>query len=179
MNLSKQQMRLSKRQMSSLSIYQTSVETTDGHLSKQQMTCADSPSESETCDLLKKVLKKDKERKKDISSSYANQGSADPVADPAICPIPDDHPFFAPLIDDHAFWRTLASAYPDQEIPAQVRKMTAWLMANPKRKHKDYKRFIQAWLAREERKENAHGKHRTDSEESPAPFSDIPPELIA
>jgi len=94
-------------------------------------------------------------------------------------PVPDGHPFFAPLIDDHAFWRTLLSAYPDQDIPAQVRKMTAWLMANPKRKHKDYKRFIQAWLAREERKENEHGKSRADSQEIPAPFSDIPPELIA
>ncbi len=152
-----------------------SVETTDGHLSKQQMTYADSPSESETCDLLKKVLKKDKERNKDISSSYANQGSAAP----AIHPIPDGHPFFAPLADDHAFWNALAAAYPDQDIPAQVRKMTAWLMANPNRKYKDYKRFIQAWLAREERKENDHGKSRTDSQEIPAPFSDIPPELIA
>ena len=94
-------------------------------------------------------------------------------------PVPDGHPFFAPLAYDHAFWRTLASAYPDQDIPAQIRKMTAWLMANPKRKHKDYKRFIQAWLAREERKENAHGKSRADSQEIPVPFSDIPPELIA
>jgi hypothetical protein len=142
------------------------------------MSFANSPSESETCDLLKKVLKKDKESK-DIGNSYANQDPDDPVADPAMCTIPDDHPLFAPLADDHAFWNALASAYPDQNIPAQVRKMTAWLMANPKRRHKDYKRFIQGWLAREERKENDHGKHRTDSEESPAPFSDIPPELIA
>jgi hypothetical protein len=101
-------------------------------------------------------------------------------------PVPDGHPFFAPLIDDHAFWRTLASAYPDQDIPAQVRKMTAWLMANPHRKHKDYKRFIQGWLAREERKENAHGneypdtrrRDRNDPEEEPPPFSDFPPELV-
>ena len=143
------------------------------------MTCADSPSESETCDLLKKVLKKDKESNKDISSSYANQGSDDLVADPAMCPVPDGHPFFTPLIDDHTFWNALQAAYPDQDIPAQIRRMTAWLIANPQRKHKDYKRFIQAWLAREERKENTHGKHRADSQEIPAPFSDIPPELIA
>ena len=161
-----------------------SVETTDGHLSKQQMTCANSPSESETCDLLKKVLKKDKESK-DIGS-YANQGFADPDTDPAPSPVPDDHLFFTPLADDHAFWRALASAYPDQDIPAQIRKMTAWLMANPKRKHKDYKRFIQGWLAREERKENAHGseypdtrrRDRNDPEEEPPPFSDFPPELV-
>ena len=163
-----------------------SVETTDGHLSKQQMTCADSRSESWTCDLLKKVLKKDKESNKDISSSYANQGSDQPVADPAMSPVSDDHPFFASLADDHAFWRTLVAAYPDQDIAAQIRKMTAWLMANPNRKHRDYKRFIQAWLAREERKENAHGreypephrKGRNDPEEEPPPFSDFPPELV-
>ena len=94
-------------------------------------------------------------------------------------PVPDGHPFFAPLIGDQPFWNALAVAYPAQHIPAQVRKMTAWLMANPKRRHRDYKRFIQAWLAREEREEKAHGKSRTDDRENPAPFSDIPPELIA
>ena len=94
-------------------------------------------------------------------------------------PVPDNHPFFASLTEDHAFWGALAAAYPHQDIPAQVRKMTAWLMANPKRRPRDYKRFIQGWLAREERKENAHGKSRANPEEIPAPFSDIPPELIA
>jgi len=161
------------------------VETTYIDRSKRPKICADSPSESDTCDLRKKVLKKDKESK-DISS-YANQGFADPDTDPAPSPVPVDNPFFAPLADDDAFWRALASAYPDQDIPAQIRKMTAWLMANPKRKHKDYKRFIQAWLAREERKENAHGsgeypdthrRDRNEPEEEPAPFSDFPPELV-
>jgi len=161
------------------------VETTYIDRSKRPKICADSPSESDTCDLRKKVLKKNKESK-DISS-YANQGFADPDTDPAPSPVPDGHPFFAHLADDHAFWRTLSSAYPDQDIAAQIRKMTAWLMANPKRKHKDYKRFIQGWLAREERKENAHGsgeypdtyrRDRNDPEEEPAPFSDFPPELV-
>jgi len=162
------------------------VETTYIDRSKRPKIFADSPSESETCDPRKKVLKKDKERKEDISSSYANQGSGDPVSDPAPSPVPDDNPFFAPLADDHAFWDTLAAAYPDQDILAQIRKMTAWLMANPKRKHKDYKRFIQGWLAREERKENANGseypdsrrRDRDDPEEEPPPFSDFPPELV-
>jgi len=94
-------------------------------------------------------------------------------------PVRDGHPFFAPLIGEQAFWSALAAAYPAQDITAQVRKMTAWLMANPRRRHKDYKRFIQAWPAREEREEKAHGKNRTDVREIPAPFSDIPPELIA
>jgi hypothetical protein len=158
------------------------VETTYIDRSKRPNHFVESPSESKTCDLLKKVLKKDKERDNNISSSYADQDHADP----APSPVPDNHPFFAPLLDDHDFWRALAAAYPDQDIPAQVRRMTAWLMANPKRKHKDYKRFIQGWLAREERKENAHGSEypdprrsdRNDPEEEPPPFSDFPPELV-
>jgi hypothetical protein len=162
------------------------VETTDGHLSKQQMTCADSASESNTCDSLKKVLKKGKERKEDIGSSYADQDHNEPVADPAPSPVPVDHPFFAPISADDALWNALDAAYPCQDIPAQIRRMTAWLMANPKRRPKDYKRFIQGWLAREERKESAHGKpypdpprrDRRDSEEEPPPFSDFPPELV-
>lgn len=64
--------------------------------------------------------------------------------------------------------------------------MTAWLMANPKRRPKDYKRFIQGWLAREQRKEKDHGREypdphrrdRNDPEEEPPPFSDFPPELV-
>ena len=163
-----------------------SGETPDGHLAKRQTCCGDSSLETEGYNLVKKRLKKRLERKEDISSSYANQGSDDPVADPAPSPVPDGHPFFAPLADDHVFWKTLSSAYPDQDIPAQIRKMTAWLMANPKRRHKDYKRFIQAWLAREERKESTHGREypdprrrdRLDPEEEPPPFSDFPPELV-
>jgi len=162
-----------------------SVKTTDSRLSKQQTTCADSPSESNTCDLRKKDLKKGKERKEYLNR-YANQGSDAPVMDPAVSPVLDDHPFFALLADDHTFWKALVSAYPDQNIPAQIRRMTAWLTANPKRRHKDYKRFVQAWLAREERKESPHGREHPDPhrrnrnapEEEPAPFSDFPPELV-
>ena len=98
-----------------------------------------------------------------------------------------DHPFFAGLIHDETFWNALLAAYPDQDIIVQLRKMTAWLIANPEKKRPNRKRFIQAWLAKEERKEKEHGKtspeqrrrDRDDSEEKPAPFSDIPPELIA
>ncbi len=162
-----------------------SVETTDGHLSKRQMTFADSPSESETYDIRKKGLKKGKERKEYLHR-YANQDSDAPVVDPATSPVLDNHPFFALLAGDHTFWKALVSAYPDQNIPAQIRRMTAWLTANPKRRPKDYKRFIQGWLAREERKESIHGRpypdpprrNRRDPEEEPPPFSDFPPELV-
>ena len=163
-----------------------SGESPDGHLAKRQIGCVDSSLETERYDLVKKRVKKRLERKEDISSSYANQGSDAPVADPAVSPVLDNHPFFASLADDHTFWKALASAYPDQNIPAQIRRMTAWLTANPKRRHKDYKRFIQAWLAREERKESPHGReypdpqrrNRNEPEEEPAPFSDFPPELV-
>ena len=101
-------------------------------------------------------------------------------------PVPVDHPFFGPLSADDAFWNALAAAYPGQDIAAQIRRMTAWLMANPKRRPKDYKRFIQGWLAREEREETVHGREypkksrsdREDPEEEPPPFSDFPPELV-
>ncbi|MDA8123963.1 MAG: replication protein [Deltaproteobacteria bacterium] len=160
-----------------------SVETTDGELSKRQMTCADSSSMSKRYDGRKNRLKKGKE-KKEFGSRYADQEPAVPLAGPS--PVPDDHPFFDRLSGDLAFWNALAAAYHEQDIPAQILRMTAWLMANPKRRPKDYKRFIQGWLAREERKESAHGRpypdpprrDQRDSEEEPPPFSDFPPELV-
>lgn len=160
-----------------------SVETTDGELSKRQTGGGDSPSDTKRCGLRKKSLKKGKE-KREFGSCYADQEPVSPLAGPS--PIPDDHPFFAPLSGDLAFWNALNAAYPDQDLPAHIRRMTAWLMANPKRRPKDYKRFIQGWLAREERKETAHGRaypeksrrDRDDPEEEPPPFSDFPPELV-
>lgn len=91
----------------------------------------------------------------------------------------ETHPYFSSLCHEETFWNTLIAAYPRLDLPAEIRKMTAWLIANPDRKPEDYKRFIQAWLAREDRKENEHGTRRDNPEEKPAPFSDIPPELIA
>jgi hypothetical protein len=160
-----------------------SVETTDGELSNQQTSCTDSPSGSQRCSGRKKMLKKGKERR-EFGSCYADQDPVIPLAGPSLIPV--DHPFFAPLSADDAFWNALAAAYPAQDIPAQIRRMTAWLMANPKRRPKDYKRFIQGWLAREERKESTHGRpypdtprrDRDDPEEEPPPFSDFPPELV-
>ncbi len=160
-----------------------SVEMTDGELSNQQTSCADSPSGSLRCGTRKKRLKKGKERR-EFGSRCADQDPVIPLAGPSLIPV--DHPFFASLITDDAFWNTLTAAYPEQDIPTQIRRMTAWLMANPKRSPKDYKRFIQGWLAREERKESTHGRAyaeksrggRDDSEEEPPPFSDFPPELV-
>ena len=160
-----------------------SVEMTDGDLSKRQTGSVDSPSDTQRCGLRKKRLKKGKERR-EFGSRYADQDPVIPLAGSS--PIPDDHPFFDSLRGDLAFWNALTAAYPEQDIPAQILRMTAWLMANSKRRPKDYKRFIQGWLAREERKESTHGRAyaeksrggRDDSEEEPPPFSDFPPELV-
>ena len=42
-------------------------------------------------------------------------------------------------------WRR---AYPSLDLSAELRKAEAWLMANPKRRKKDYVRFLGNWLAR-------------------------------
>ena len=82
----------------------------------------------------------------------------------------DGHPFFSALKTDADFWNALATAFPDQDIPIQINRMTAWLIANPNKRYRNYKRFIQGWLSRAARKENDHGKNRDDSAESPLPF---------
>jgi len=156
------------------------VETTQIDRSKQPKIFADSPSVSSTCDLLKKKKRKGKENKdyEEVYSYFFCRDLADLL---------DGHPFFSGLKTDADFWNALAAAFPDQDIPMQINRMTAWLIANPNKRYKNYKRFIQGWLSRAERKENDHGKtapeqrrgDRDDSQERPAPFSDIPPELIA
>jgi len=149
-----------------------SGESPDDDLAKRQTELADSPLQSDGCDLLKKKKRKGKENK-DLEEVYSYFFCRD-LAD-----LLDDHPFFSGLKTDVDFWNALAVAFPDQDIPMQINRITAWLIANPNKRYKNYKRFIQGWLSREERKENDHGKIRDDSEERPAPFSDIPPELIA
>jgi len=138
----------------------------------RQTELVSSPLQSDGCDLLKKKKIKGKENK-DLEEVYSYFFCRD-LAD-----LLDDHPFFSGLKMDVDFWNALAAAFPDQDIPMQINRITAWLIANPNKRYKNYKRFIQGWLSREERKENDHGKIRDDSEERPAPFSDIPPELIA
>jgi len=106
---------------------------------------------SNGCDPLKKRERKDKEHNEEVNF-FVTSRDLDTLL--------DAHPFFSALKNETDFWDALAVAYPDQDIPAQLRKMTAWLIANPRRRPKNYKRFIQAWLAREERKEKDHGIKR-------------------
>ncbi len=149
-----------------------SVETTDGDLSKRQTTRDDSSLQSGGCCLLKKKKRKGKE-KKDYEEVYSYFFCRD------LAGLLEGHPFFSGLKTDADFWNALAAAYPDQDIPMQINRMAAWLIANPNKRYKNYKRFIQGWLSRAARKENNHGQTRDDFAERPAPFSDIPPELIA
>lgn len=156
------------------------VETTQINRSKQPKILADSPSESSTYGPLKKIERKYKENNEEVYSYFfiTSRDLATQLA---------SHPFFSGLKNEADFWKALAAAYPDQDIPLQLNRMTAWLVANPGRRYKNYKRFIQGWLARAERKENGYGKtapgqrrgDQDDPQERPAPFSDIPPELIA
>jgi len=148
-----------------------SVKTTDGHLSKRQMKVSDSSLQSDGCGLLKKKKRKGKENKDEEVFTYFFCHD--------LAGLLDGHSFFSGLKMDVNFWNTLAVAYPDQDIPNQINRMTAWLIANPNKRYKNYKRFIQGWLSRAARKENDYGKNWDDSAEKPAPFSDIPPELIA
>jgi len=148
------------------------VETTQIDRSKQPKVFADSLSESSTFGPLKKKKRKGKE-KKDYEEVYSYFFCRD------LAGLLEGHPFFSGLKTDADFWNALAAAYPDQDIPMQINRMTAWMIANPNKRYKNYKRFIQGWLSRAARKENDYGKTRDDSAERPAPFSDIPPELIA
>lgn len=157
-----------------------SGETPEGDLAKRQSEHGDTSLKIVSCDRLKKRKRKGKDNKdqEEVCSYFFCRDLADLL---------DGHPFFSALKSDADFWNTLAAAYPDRDIPLQVNRMTAWLIANPDKRYKNYRRFIQGWLSRAGRKENDHGKagfehrrgNRDDSEERPAPFSDIPPELIA
>ena len=149
-----------------------SGETPDNDLAKRQTERDDSSLQSNGCGLLKKKKRKGKENKvyEEVYSYFFCRDLAGLL---------EGHPFFAGLKTDADFWNALAAAYPDQDIPMQINRMTAWLIANPNKRYKNYRRFIQGWLSRAERKENDYGKTRDDSAERPAPFSDIPPELIA
>jgi len=156
-----------------------SGEMPDGDLAKRQTERGGSSLLSCGCDLLKKKKRKGKENKDEEVYSYFFCHD--------LAGLLDGHPFFSGLKNETDFWNALVAAFPDQDIPMQINRMTAWLIANPNKRYKNYKRFIQGWLSRAERKENDHGKaapeqcrgDRGDPQERPAPFSDIPPELIA
>jgi len=53
--------------------------------------------------------------------------------------------FFNITIEDKAGW---LDAYPACDIDQEIRKMREWLLGNPSKKKKNYRRFITNWLSR-------------------------------
>lgn len=49
-------------------------------------------------------------------------------------------------------------AFPNCDVSLELKKMEAWLAANPERHKKNYEKFIVNWLARA-RGENANGRY--------------------
>lgn len=58
---------------------------------------------------------------------------------------------FEGLLKDADYLRRLREAYPDLDLDRELKKMQAWLEANPRRRYRNYKRFIVNWLNREDR----------------------------
>jgi len=56
-------------------------------------------------------------------------------------------------------------AYPGVNLASEYKKMSAWLSANPQKRPKNYPRFINNWLAREQDRVAMRG-----SKQAPAPF---------
>lgn len=54
-------------------------------------------------------------------------------------------------------WEQWAKTYPACNIEAELNKMATWLLANPKKAKKDYKRFIVNWLTRAQDKGGTKG----------------------
>jgi hypothetical protein len=52
------------------------------------------------------------------------------------------------------YWRftEYCRTYPDVQIESELQMMDAWLAANPRRRKKNYQRFITNWLKAEERR---------------------------
>jgi uncharacterized protein YdaU (DUF1376 family) len=63
--------------------------------------------------------------------------------------------------DQMSMWST---AYPNTNVEGELAKMSTWLDANPSKRKKQYKRFINAWLNRSNEKGTNDGK-RTEYDE--------------
>ena len=53
---------------------------------------------------------------------------------------------FEILLKDNLFMKKLPKLYPNVPIEKEIRKMKAWIMANPNRLKKNWKRFMVNWL---------------------------------
>jgi len=72
--------------------------------------------------------------------------------------------------DDIQVWK---DAYPACDVKAELRKMRAWLLANPDKRKKNYKRFIINWLSRQQDR----GGTKRGSKSDVRPWEEIQAEL--
>jgi hypothetical protein len=65
--------------------------------------------------------------------------------------------------EDVSIWE---KAYPAVDITQELSKMADWLISNPDKKKKNYRRFITNWLSRtQERGGSRAGKQRSTAEQ--------------
>jgi len=88
--------------------------------------------------------KKEKNRKEDLAQSDDSLSVGDEVKDPIfILPQLGGKEF--PITQDQV--ETFSAAYPAVNVPGELHKMKAWLMANKKNQRKDVMRFANSWLS--------------------------------
>lgn len=66
--------------------------------------------------------------------------------------------FFNIKDEDFLGWR---DAYPACDVDSEIRKMREWLLANPEKKKKNYRRFIVNWLIRTQDKGGSRKEYKT------------------
>lgn len=57
-------------------------------------------------------------------------------------------PFFGTIKDPVGFAKAEIRAFPEVDFGREIAKAEAWLVANPLRKKKNYRRFLNAWFSR-------------------------------
>lgn len=61
--------------------------------------------------------------------------------------------------DDYIQW---GEAYPACNVPLEIRQMAQWLLANPDKRKKNYRRFITNWLSRSQERGGTKGTNNGD-----------------
>lgn len=65
---------------------------------------------------------------------------------------------FDDLATDTRYLDELQEAYPDLDLARELKRMRAWLDANPRHRYRNYKRFIVNWLNKEVRHTKRTGR---------------------
>lgn len=71
---------------------------------------------------------------------------------------------FDRLVQDGGYVKLLQETYPELDVGLELKRMRVWLDANPRRRYKNYKRFIVNWLNKEIRhvRRSALGRNRLE-----------------